>query len=125
MLLDIAEQLDSLRTLSPQPKGSAPELGDKHGTKDETPKKGKLGNTEDTPKKQKSHEKSQLRQSPTEKSLATLSHEHNVNLEANKLGTGFPSLSLCCQDNEGSGGYPQLKGSRSPPHEAAARESLC
>ena len=88
MLLDIAEQLDSLRTLSPQPKGSAPKLGDKHGTKDETPKKGKLGNTEDTPKKQKSHEeKSQSRHSPTEKSPATLSHKHNVNLEANKLGT--------------------------------------
>ena len=41
-----------------------------------------------TPKKQKSHEeKSRSRQSPTEKSSATLSHEHNVNLEANKLGT--------------------------------------
>ena len=52
MLLNIAEKLDSHRTLSPQPVGSAPELWDKHGTKDETPKKGKLGNTEDTPKKQ-------------------------------------------------------------------------
>ena len=48
MLLDIAEQLDSLRTLSPQPKGSAPELGDNHGAKDKTPKKGKLGNAEDS-----------------------------------------------------------------------------
>ena len=73
MLLDIAEQLDSLRTVSPQPKGSAPKLGDKHGAKDKTPKKGKLGNTENTPKKQqKSHkEKSQLRQSLTKKSPPT------------------------------------------------------
>ena len=96
MLLDIAKQLDSLRTLSPQPKGSAPKLGDKHGTKDETPKKGKIGNTEDTPKKQKSHEeKSRLRQSLTKKSPAMSSHEHNVNLKANKLGTVVAQACLC------------------------------
>ena len=95
MLLDIAKQLDSLRTLSHQPKGSAPELGDKHGAKDKTPKKGKLGNTEDTPKKKKSHEeKSQSRQSPTEKSPAMSSCEHNVALEANKLGTAVAQASL-------------------------------
>ena len=56
MLLDLTDQLDSLRTVSPQPEGGAPRLGDKDGPKDKTPKKSKLANTEDIPKKQhKSH----------------------------------------------------------------------
>ena len=45
MLLDLAEQLDSLRTVSPGPKVCDPESGDKHGTEDETPKKIKPGDT--------------------------------------------------------------------------------
>ena len=55
VLLDLADQLDSLRTVSPQPKGSVPRLGDKDGPKDETPNKRKSANTKDTPKKQHSH----------------------------------------------------------------------
>ena len=88
VLLDLAKQLDSLRTAFPRPKANDPESGDKHGMKDEIPKKIKPGDTGDTPKKHhKSHEeKSQLKQSPTEKSPASLTHEHDVGLEANRLG---------------------------------------
>ena len=56
VLLDLAKQLDSLRTASPRPKVSDPKAGDKHGAKEETPKKIKSGDTGDTPKKHhKSH----------------------------------------------------------------------
>ena len=51
VLLDLAKQLDSLRTVSPRPKVNDPESEDKHGTKDKTPKKIKPGDTGDTPKK--------------------------------------------------------------------------
>ena len=51
MLLELADQLDSLRTVSPQPEESVLRLGDKDGPTDETPKKRKSANTEDTPKK--------------------------------------------------------------------------
>ena len=121
VLLDMAKQLDSLRTLSPQPKGSAPELGDKHGAKDGTPKKGKLGNTGDTSKKQKScEEKSRSRQSPKKKSPGTSSHEHNVNLEANKLGTAVAQACLSVARI-----MKVVEDTQKPPHEAAPRESLC
>ena len=39
VLLDLAEQLDNLRMASPTPKASNLKSGDKHGTKDETPKR--------------------------------------------------------------------------------------
>ena len=88
MLLDLAEQLDSLRTVSPGPKVNDPESGDKHGMKDETPKKIKPGDTGDTPKKhhKSCKEKGQLKQSLTEKSPASLTCKHDVGLEANRLG---------------------------------------
>ena len=88
VLLDLAKQLDSLRTASPRPKASDPKSGDKHGAKDETPKKVKPGDTEDTPKKHhKSHEeKGQSKQSLTKKSPALLTCEHDVDLETNRLG---------------------------------------
>ena len=88
VLLDLAKQLDSLRTASPRPKVNDPESGDKHGVKDETPKKIKPIDTEDTPKKHhKSHnEKGQLKQSPTEKSPASLTCKHDMGLKANRLG---------------------------------------
>ena len=75
VLLALADQLDNLRTVPPRPKASNPESGDGHGTKDETPKKIKLGDTGDTPKKHhKSHEeKSQSKHSPMEKSPASSS----------------------------------------------------
>ena len=56
VLLDLAKQLDNLRTASPGPKVSDPKSGDKHGAKDKTPKKIKPGDTGDIPKKHhKSH----------------------------------------------------------------------
>ena len=58
VLLDLAKQLDSLRTVSPRPKVNDPKSEDKHGTKDETPKKIKPGDTRDTLKK---HHKSMRR----------------------------------------------------------------
>ena len=93
----------------PRPKASNPKSGDGHGAKDETPKKIRLGDTRDTLKKHhKSHEeKSQLKHSLTEKSIASLSCEHDVDIKANRLGdVGSPSMSLCCQDDECHGKYP-------------------
>ena len=87
MLLDLADQLDSLRTGSPQPKGSVPGLGDKDGPKDEIPKKRKSANTEDTPKKQHTHkENGRSRHNSAEKYTALLTHKPNVNFDASRLG---------------------------------------
>ena len=88
VLLDLAKQLDNLRTASPTPKASNPKSGDRHGAKDETPKKIRPGDTGETPKKHhKSHEeKSQSKHSLTEKSIASLSCKHDVDLKANRLG---------------------------------------
>ena len=88
VLLNLAEQLDSLRTASPGPKANDPKSEDKHGTKDETSKKIKPGDTGNTPKKHhKSHEeKGQSKQSPTEKSPASSTCKHDVGLKANRLG---------------------------------------
>ena len=57
VLLALADQLENLRTVPPGPKASNPESGNRHSTKDETPKKIKLADTADTPRKHhKSHE---------------------------------------------------------------------
>ena len=57
VLLALADQLENLRTVPLGPKASNPVSGGGHGTKDETPKKIKLVDTGDTPKKHhKSHE---------------------------------------------------------------------
>ena len=127
VLLDLAEQLDSLRTASPRPKVSDPKSGDKHGAKDKTPKKIKPGDTGDTPKKhhKSCEEKSQSKQSLTEKSPAPLTCEHDVDLKANRLGDVVAQACLSvARIDEGSGEYPQLKDSKSPPHKAAPRESF-
>ena len=86
--MDLAEQLDSLRTVSPRPKASNPRSGDRHGAKDEAPKKIRPGDSRDTPKKhhKSREEKSQSKHSLTEKSSAPLTHKHDVDLEANRLG---------------------------------------
>ena len=88
VLLALAEQLDNLRTAPPRPMASNPESGDRHGTKDKTPKKIKLGDTRDTLKKhhKSCKEKSQLKHSLTEKSPASLSCKHDVEHQANRLG---------------------------------------
>ena len=88
VLLALADQLENLRMVPPRPKASNPESGDRHGTKDETPKKIKPADTGDTPKKHhKSHEeKSQSKHSPMEKSPALSSCEHDMVHQASRLG---------------------------------------
>ena len=88
VLLDLAEQLDNLRMVSPTPKVGNPESGDKHGAKDETPKKIRPGDTRETLRKhhKSCKEKSQSKHSLTEKSFASSSHKHDMDLEANRLG---------------------------------------
>ena len=57
VLLALADQLENLRKVPPRPKASNPESGDGHGTKNKTPKKIKLADTRETPRKHhKSHE---------------------------------------------------------------------
>ena len=88
VLLALADQLENLRAVSPGPKTSNPESGDGHGTKDKTPKKVKPADTGDTTRKHhKSHEeKSQSKHSPTEKSPASSSCEHDMVHQASRLG---------------------------------------
>ena len=126
VLLALADQLENLRTVPPEPKASNPELGDGHGTKDDTAKKIKLADTGETPRKDhKSHEeKSQSKHSPMEKSPASSSCEHDMAHQASRLGDVVAQACLCCQDGEGSGKDPQLKDSRGPASEAVPRKSL-
>ena len=88
VLLDLAKQLDSLRTAAPRPKVSDLKLGDKHSVKYKTPKKIKPVDTRDTPKKhhKSCEEKGRLKQSLTKKSPALSNCEHDVGLKANRLG---------------------------------------
>ena len=88
VLLALADQLENLRAVPPWPKASNLESGDGHGTKDKTPKKVKLADTRDTPKKyhKSSEEKSRSEHSPTEKSPASSSCEHDGAHQASRLG---------------------------------------
>ena len=88
VLLALANQLEDLRVVPPEPKVSNPESKNGHGTKDKTPKKVKLADTGDTPRKHhKSHEeKSRLKHSQVEKSPASSSHKHDVVPQASRLG---------------------------------------
>ena len=88
VLLTLANQLDNLRAALPEPREAIPESREGDGTRDETPKKVKLAETGDIPRKHhRSHEeKSQSRHSPTEKSPASSSHEQDMALKADKLG---------------------------------------
>ena len=88
VLLSLADQLENLRAVPPEPRISNLESQDGHGTKDKTPKKVKLVDTRDTLRKHhKSHEeKSQSKHSPTEKSPASSSHKHNMVPQASRLG---------------------------------------
>ena len=96
VLLDLAEQLDNIRTALPRPKAGNPKSGDRHGAKDETSKKIRLGDTGGTLKKHhKSHkEKSRSKHSLMEKSPALSSCEHDVELEANRLGDAVAQACL-------------------------------
>ena len=88
VLLDLAKQLDNLRMVSSTPKVGNPKSGEKHGAKDKTPKKIRPGDTGETLRKhhKSCKEKSQSKHSLTEKSFASLSCEHDMDLKANRLG---------------------------------------
>ena len=87
VLLSLADQLEDLRAAPTEPNEAVTEPHEEKGTKEETLKKAKSMETDPPRKHHKSHEeKSQLRHSPTEKSPASSSHEHNVTLETDKLG---------------------------------------
>ena len=86
VLLAMADQLENLRAVPPEPKVSNPDSRDGHGTKDETPKKVKQADTGDTPRKhhKSCEEKSQLKHSPMEKFPALSSCEHDVVPQASR-----------------------------------------
>ena len=87
-VLSLADQLDNLRAVPPEPREAIPEACEEEGTREETLKKAKLAETGDLPRRhhKSCEEKSQSRHSPTEKSPASSSHEHDVGLKADKLG---------------------------------------
>ena len=86
VLLSLADQLENLKVMPTEPNMAVTEPREEKGTKEETPKKAKSTET-DLPRKHKSHkEKGRSRHSPTEKSPASSSREHNITLETDKLG---------------------------------------
>ena len=87
VLLTLANQLDNLRAVLPEPREAIPESQGGDGTREETPKKAKPAETGDFPRRHhRSCEKSQSRHSPTKKSPASSSREQDVVLKADKLG---------------------------------------
>ena len=78
VLLSLANQLENLKVTPTEPNVAVTEPHEEKGTKEETLKKAKSTET-DLPRKHKScEEKGRSRHSPTEKSPASLSHEHNM-----------------------------------------------
>ena len=87
VLLSLADQLENLKTMPTEPNEAVTEPHEEEGTKEETLKKTKTTETDPPRKHHKSHEeKSRSRHSPTEKSPASLSCEHNMTLDTDKLG---------------------------------------
>ena len=88
VLLSLADQLDDLKAVPTKPSEAIPEPHEEEGTKEETPKKAKSAETGDPPRKhhRSREEKGRSRHSPTEKSPASSSHEHDVILKTDKLG---------------------------------------
>ena len=87
VLLSLADQLENLKAMPTEPNVAITEPREEKGTKEETPKKAKSTETDPPRKHHKScEEKGRSRHSPTEKSPASSSHEHNVTLETDKLG---------------------------------------
>ena len=87
VLLSVADQLDDLRAAPSEPSEAVPEPHEEEGTKEETPKKAKLAEAGDPPKRHhRSHkEKGQSRHSLTDKLPASSSRDHDVILKADKL----------------------------------------
>ena len=96
VLLSLADQLEELKTMPTEPSEAVTEPREEGGAKEETPKKTKSAETGDPPKRHhRSHEeKARLKHSPTEKSPASSSHEHNVILETEKLGDAVAQTCL-------------------------------
>ena len=94
VLLSLADQLENLKVMATEPNMAVTEPREEKGTKEETPKKAKSTET-NLPRKHKSREeKGRSRHSPTEKSPASLSREHNVTLETDKLGDAVAQACL-------------------------------
>ena len=95
VLLSLADQPGNLKAVPAEPTKAVTEPREEEGTKEETPKKTKSTETDLPRKHHKSREdKSQSRHSPTEKSPASLSREHNVTLDTDKLGDAVAQACL-------------------------------
>ena len=87
VLLSLANQLENLKATPAEPTEAVTDPREEESTKEETPKKTKSAETNPPRKHHKSHEdKSRSRHSPTKKSPASSSCEHNVTLDTDKLG---------------------------------------
>ena len=107
VLLSLADQLDNLRAVPPEPREAILESCEEESTREETPKKAKSAETGDPPRRhhKSREEKSQSRHSPS-------SCEHDMVLKADKTGgCSSPSMPLCCEDVEGSGKGSQFQDS--------------
>ena len=96
VLLSLADQLEELKATPTKPSKAVTEPREEEGAKEETPKKTKSAETGDPPKRhhRSREEKAWSRHSPTEKSPASSSREHNVTLETEKLGDAVAQTCL-------------------------------
>ena len=95
VLLSLADQLENLKAVPTELNEAVTEPREEEGTKEETPKKTKSTETDPPRKHHKScEEKSRSRHSPTEKSPASSSLEHNVTLDTDKLGDAVAQACL-------------------------------
>ena len=91
VMLDMVDQLDSLRAASPGHGEGETRSGDKDDSKGETPKKSKQVALKDGLEKKKSHKshESCLRHSSVDKSPTLSSHKASADLNANRLGSAM------------------------------------
>ena len=95
VLLSLADQLEKLKAVPTEPNEAIMESHEEKGTKEETLKKAKSTEADPPRKHHKScEEKGRSRHSPTEKSPASLSCEHNVTLKTDKLGDAVAQACL-------------------------------
>ena len=95
VLLSLADQLEDLKAVPTEPSEAITEPHQEEGTKEETPKKAKSAEADPPRKHHRSREeKGWSRHSPTEKSPASLTREHNVILETDKLGDVVLTLTI-------------------------------
>ena len=96
VLLSLADQLEESKTMPTKPSEAVMEPHEEEGAKEETLKKTKSAETGDPPKRhhRSCEEKARSKHSPTEKSPASSSHEHNVILETEKLGDAVAQTCL-------------------------------